>query len=1335
MENRIMKNKPETRKTFKHKPFRTTLFFLCLLCSSYGYSQQGVSINTSGTQADPSAMLDVSSTSRGLLIPRVSLSSINDVTTIPGPAVSLLVYNTNAAMTGGGVGFWYFNGTIWVQAIGPQGIQGPIGATGAAGADGAIGATGPQGIPGVTGATGVAGSQGIQGDTGPTGPAGIQGIQGITGPAGAQGTQGVTGPTGADGALNAWALLGNAGTVDGINAIGTTDNVPLSFIVNGQKSGKIDVTSGTFLGYQSGMNNSGIENTAFGFETLKSNSSSNANTAIGYKVLTNHTGQGANTAVGSHAMVWNTTGQWNTAIGTGVMESNISGFHNTAIGGVTLRSNTTGECNVAFGYGAMLDNVSGSWNTSLGMNSLEKASTGYYNTAIGGWAGRNNANGSYNVFLGYKAGYNETGSNKLYIANSETNPPLIYGDFSTNKIGLGLLNPSKELTVKGDIQIQTKGTWVAGANARLYLGEDDNVWIEHIHSTGLNVNTADGWNITFMDGIQENMRITGNGNVGIGTATPAYKLEVTADAQINGVRVGRGSGSQTTNTVVGSFALMNNTTGQSNTSIGYYSLNNNTTGNVNTAFGQHALYASTTGDFNSAFGGQALTHNTIGYSNTAFGLQSLWGNTTGYNNTAIGRDALLYSTTGNNNVAVGQEAGRNQDLGSNNVFLGYQAGYNETGSNKLYISNSSTSTPLIYGDFSTATLTIYSNLNVNNAYTFPNADGTAGQVLSTNGSGVAGWSSLAAVATSGSYSDLSSTPTNVSTFTNDAGYLTSFTETDPEVGANTTNYLSKWNGTELVSSIVYDDGTNVGIGTTTPAYKLDVTADAQFNGVRIGRGNGNDITNTAVGLGALNTNTTGTWNAAFGEQALNSNTTGFSNTAFGRFALKNTSTGNQNTAVGSSSLYRNTSGIENTAVGGGSLINNTDGHHNTGVGTSSMYNNTSGNYNVSIGYESGFQSTGSGNIFLGHAAGYNETGSNKLYIANSSTSTPLIYGDFSSGYIGLGSNSPTARLQIKPTADDLSLRIMSPASDARYISIYRGGNAAVINVAGDAISNQPYLSLQVGGSEKMSIYNTGNVGIGTTIASTKLEVVGVITATGGNSTNWNTAYGWGNHASAGYLTAEADGSATNELQALSISNDTVFLSNGGFVKLPAVDGSETKVTAGNNISVAGTGTVADPYVVSESTAKFYLGQDTLGGIVYYLYQEQNGEQHGLIVSKTEAPAIYSGSTIIGANRTEDGVFNTSLMPTGAGTAREWVESQGTEWYLPSIDELVLLWHNRYHVNKTARAIGSALLATDVNYWSSTEYTAGNAFYFQFYYGDILNNTKTNTFNVRAVRSF
>lgn len=54
---------------------------------------------------------------------------------------------------------------------------------------------------------------------------------------------------------------------------------------------------------------------------------------------------------------------------------------------------------------------------------------------------------------------------------------------------------------------------------------------------------------------------------------------------------------------------------------------------------------------------------------------------------------------------------------------------------------------------------------------------------------------------------------------------------------------------------------------------------------------------------------------------------------------------------------------------------------------------------------------------------------------------------------------------------------------------------------------------------RMHIKTNGDIGVGTTAPTSKLDVNGVITATGGTSTNWNTAFGWGNHAAAGYLTS------------------------------------------------------------------------------------------------------------------------------------------------------------------------------------------------------------------------
>ena len=91
------------------------------------FAQQGVSINNTGNSSDSSAIFDISSTSKGLLIPRVALKSIYDVVTIPSPAASLLVYNTNYAMSNGAIGFWYFNGTIWEQISGFQGPSVPTG--------------------------------------------------------------------------------------------------------------------------------------------------------------------------------------------------------------------------------------------------------------------------------------------------------------------------------------------------------------------------------------------------------------------------------------------------------------------------------------------------------------------------------------------------------------------------------------------------------------------------------------------------------------------------------------------------------------------------------------------------------------------------------------------------------------------------------------------------------------------------------------------------------------------------------------------------------------------------------------------------------------------------------------------------------------------------------------------------------------------------------------------------------------------------------------------------------------------------------------------------------
>ncbi len=135
-----------------------------------------------------------------------------------------------------------------------------------------------------------------------------------------------------------WHLLGNAGTTDGTDFIGTTDNVPLNFRVNNIGAGKIDNQLGNvFLGSASGVN------------TISS-----GNTAVGYFSFNTNTSGINNTALGANSLQISTTGNSNTAIGGGTLSNNSTGSENVAIGQLALMNNTTGSKNTALGTNAFM---------------------------------------------------------------------------------------------------------------------------------------------------------------------------------------------------------------------------------------------------------------------------------------------------------------------------------------------------------------------------------------------------------------------------------------------------------------------------------------------------------------------------------------------------------------------------------------------------------------------------------------------------------------------------------------------------------------------------------------------------------------------------------------------------------------------------------------------------------------------------------------------------------------------------------------------------------------------------------------------------------------------
>ena len=229
-----------------------------------------------------------------------------------------------------------------------------------------------------------------------------------------------------------------------------------------------------------------------------------------------------------------------------------------------------------------------------------------------------------------------------------------------------------------------------------------------------------------------------------------------------------------------------------------------------------------------------------------------------------------------------------------------------------------------------------------------------------------------------------------------------------------------------------------------------------------------------------------------------------------------------------------------------------------------------------------------------------------------------------------------------------------------------------------------------------------------------------------------------------YVETQTTSTNANGLVSLAIGTGTPV--TGTFAAINWAAGpyfikTETDPTGGTAYTISGTNELMSvPYALFSANAgvggfTHYLGEPYLGGIIYYLYKGSDGLEHGLIVALTESTAAWQTSaTRVNADRTEDGAYNTALM-TGS-PAKTYITSLGAGWYLPSIDELALLYYNRYCTNKALRAGGYTLLPKTNQYWSSTEsndVTAANLWFFDA--GDSHDGAKTATYAVRGVRAF
>ncbi len=252
----------------------------------------------------------------------------------------------------------------------------------------------------------------------------------------------------------------------------------------------------------------------------------------------------------------------------------------------------------------------------------------------------------------------------------------------------------------------------------------------------------------------------------------------------------------------------------------------------------------------------------------------------------------------------------------------------------------------------------------------------------------------------------------------DLSHFTTADETDPQVGLNTLNYTSKWDGTALIAGTIFDNG-NIGIGTDTPAEKLDVNGNLFLSGGDLITDRWNlSSSNTFIGVDVVGSGSLqpeGLYNTAIGYQSLYDNTTGGYNFAMGSLSLRSNTIGMYNIAVGVNALRFSTTAYGNIAFGVNALMSNISGSVNLALGVNALLNST-GNFNTAMGFAAGDNlTTGNSNIIIGSRIDAPvATGSNQMSIGNLIFATGVdgIGQTVSTGNVGIGTADPTSRLQV-----------------------------------------------------------------------------------------------------------------------------------------------------------------------------------------------------------------------------------------------------------------------------------------------------------------------------------
>jgi hypothetical protein len=611
----------------------------------------------------------------------------------------------------------------------------------------------------------------------------------------------------------------NIKTINGNSLLGSGDIV----ISGGGSTDPLEFNATDLTVWNNGKGNIPT-NTSFGDEALKNNTSGSNNSSFGYKSLINNTTGLGNVAIGSGSLFFTISNSNNTAIGVSAGRSSLVSSTNDPINSVFLgygtRSLDTGQTNqIVIGYNAI---GAGSNTATLGNTSITK--TILRGEVLGGSFKKEGGTSSQYLMAD---GSVSTGASGEAVITPGTTSQYWRGDktwqsLDKTAVGLGNVDNTSDinkpistatqtaLNLKANLASPTFTGTVSGiTKAMVGLSNVDNTTddakpISTATQTALDTKQAtlvSGTNIKTINGTS----LLGSGDITVSGG--GSFVDLTTNQTIAGTKTFSSLtkfGNTTVNSATSSSIIINNTT---------FIEPVNTASNV--AIGRGA--------------------NDNGYSNTKIGFQAGQSSLS-----SVSGGTLTVSQTSNNGVYIGNSCLALTNNSTNQIVIGSSA--LGAGSNTATLGNTAITKTILRGEVQGGSFKKVGGLSTE----YLMADGSVstgafGEAVITPGTtsqywrGDKTWQTLNKASVGlGNVDNTTDANKPISTATQLALDGKQNTLTNPITGTGTTNYISKFTASGTLSnSAIYDNGGNVGIGTTAPDAKLAVKGQIHAQEVKV----------------------------------------------------------------------------------------------------------------------------------------------------------------------------------------------------------------------------------------------------------------------------------------------------------------------------------------------------------------------------------------------------------------------------------------------------------------------------------------------------------------------